>query len=330
MAGLGKASLRTTFAVLLSVFGTSLSTTQTTVTIGALKDNTLIEDTAGSLSNGSGPVFHAGRVGPSGQGTIRRGLIAFDVASQIPSGATVLSVVLTLNMSQTNSGAQTVTLHRLLSPWGEGTSSSSGGGGDTATLGDATWLHTFYDSLFWSSPGGDFSPTLSASQSVAGTGAYTWGSTAGMVSDVQRWVDTPSTNYGWALVGNESALQTAKRFDSRDNVNPSLRPLLQVTYDVPVQVGDQSANQTSFVLLQNYPNPFNPSTVIRYTLPATGYVTLKVYNILGQEVAVLVDEMKQPGRYEVEWNAAGFPSGLYVYRLQARDFVDTKKLVLLK
>jgi len=92
-----------------------------------------------------------------------------------------------------------------------------------------------------------------------------------------------------------------------------------------------------FSLSQNYPNPFNPSTVIRYEIPVTSIVTLKAYNILGQEIATLVDEQKQPGRYEIRWNAESFPSGVYVCRLQAspsdgqaRYFVTTRRLVLLK
>ncbi|MBI4548545.1 MAG: T9SS type A sorting domain-containing protein [Ignavibacteriae bacterium] len=92
----------------------------------------------------------------------------------------------------------------------------------------------------------------------------------------------------------------------------------------------QSQIPSHFALEQNYPNPFNPSTIIRYQLPVTGYVTLKVYNVLGQEVATLVNEVKQPGRYSVEWNGSGHPSGVYLYRLHVRKFSETKKLLLVK
>ena len=103
----------------------------------------------------------------------------------------------------------------------------------------------------------------------------------------------------------------------------------------------------TFELSQNYPNPFNPSTMISYRLTATGYVTLKIYDILGNEVATLVNEEKQPGIYEVEFSAKGgfasggnasgnsgivrnLPSGLYFYTLSASDFSETKKMILLK
>ncbi|MCZ6774902.1 MAG: T9SS type A sorting domain-containing protein, partial [Ignavibacteria bacterium] len=86
----------------------------------------------------------------------------------------------------------------------------------------------------------------------------------------------------------------------------------------------------TFRLEQNYPNPFNPSTTIRYQLPKDVYVTLKVYNLLGQEVATLVNEEKGAGSYHVEFDGEGLASGMYLYRIQAGDFVDTKRLLLLK
>jgi hypothetical protein len=94
--------------------------------------------------------------------------------------------------------------------------------------------------------------------------------------------------------------------------------------------GQPSELPTQFKLEQNYPNPFNPSTVIRFSVPSSKFVTLKVYNALGQEVATLVNEVKQPGRYEVTWDASGMASGVYLYRMQAGGYIDTKKLILLK
>ncbi len=92
--------------------------------------------------------------------------------------------------------------------------------------------------------------------------------------------------------------------------------------------GTQGPNQ--FVLKQNYPNPFNPSTVIRYQLSVASQVKLCIFNLLGQEIATLIDEHKPQGSYSVKWNAERFPSGMYFYRLTAGGFVETKKLVLLK
>ena len=83
-----------------------------------------------------------------------------------------------------------------------------------------------------------------------------------------------------------------------------------------------------FALGQNYPNPFNPSTTISYQLPSRSHVTLKVFNLLGQETAVLVNGIESPGFKSVQWNASGVASGLYLYKLQAGKFVETKKLIL--
>ena len=85
-----------------------------------------------------------------------------------------------------------------------------------------------------------------------------------------------------------------------------------------------------FALKQNYPNPFNPSTTIQYDVPTSSHVLLKVYNLLGQAVGTLVDEAKQPGRYAATWECRNLPTGVYFYRMQASEFVQTKKLILLR
>ena len=87
---------------------------------------------------------------------------------------------------------------------------------------------------------------------------------------------------------------------------------------------------TGFELFQNYPNPFNPVTSIKYVVSSRQFVTLKVYDVLGNEIATLVNEEKQPGTYEVEFDGMGLPTGIYFYQLNAGSFVETKKLVLLK
>jgi hypothetical protein len=85
----------------------------------------------------------------------------------------------------------------------------------------------------------------------------------------------------------------------------------------------------TFSLQQNYPNPFNPSTVIRYQLHVNGWVSMKVYDVFGREIAKLVDAKKPPGNYDAEWNAGTLPSGVYLYRLQTENYVSTKKMILM-
>jgi hypothetical protein len=96
----------------------------------------------------------------------------------------------------------------------------------------------------------------------------------------------------------------------------------------------------SFKLFQNYPNPFNPTTKIKFTIPVGTRdrvsVQLKVYDVLGNEITTLVNEEKQPGTYEVEFNSVGtsrdlsLPSGIYFYRLKVDNYIETKKMILLK
>lgn len=86
----------------------------------------------------------------------------------------------------------------------------------------------------------------------------------------------------------------------------------------------------TFYLFQNYPNPFNPSTVINYQIPKSGLITLKVYDVLGREVAILVNGEKPAGNYEVEFNGSRLSSGIYFYRIQAGDYVSAKKMILMK
>ena len=87
---------------------------------------------------------------------------------------------------------------------------------------------------------------------------------------------------------------------------------------------------TKFALSQNYPNPFNPTTTIKYSVPELSFVKINIYDVLGSEVATLVNEEKHIGTYELNWNAANLQSGVYFYRLKAGSFVETKKMILIK
>ncbi len=87
---------------------------------------------------------------------------------------------------------------------------------------------------------------------------------------------------------------------------------------------------TEFLLYQNYPNPFNPSTTIQFAVPKTSNVTIKIYDVIGRQVAMLVDEEYQPGQFKVIFEAGQLASGIYIYRIQAGDFRKAKKFLLLK
>jgi len=220
------------------------------VALNPSKDNTLIQATnpAAQLSNGLGDIF-VGRTAQDGSGqttatiSIRRGLVAFDVGS-IPAGATITKASLTMRDVMGLNGDPVVELHTASQDWGEGSSFQNGGMGAAAQNNDATWLFTFYNfanpsaSTTWTTPGGSFSNTVSAtavvSDDLGGGQLFTWTS-AQMAADVQGWLANPSTNFGWLLKHtNESIGQTAKRFNSGEStLAANVPPVLTITYAVP-------------------------------------------------------------------------------------------------
>jgi hypothetical protein len=207
------------------------------VVIPASRDNTLYEDPTGSLSNGAGQLFFAGRTSVF-TNAVRRAVIAFDIAGSVPAGSTIGTVTLTLHVTRvpvlvTDTSAA---LHRVLADWGEGASAPAfgEGGGALAEPGDATWVHRFFDTTFWTTQGGDFSATASATATVSGVGFYSWGPTAALLADVQGWLDDPAGNHGWLLKGVETTLESARGYDTRDAITVPNRPVLTISYTAPV------------------------------------------------------------------------------------------------
>ncbi|HWA05757.1 MAG TPA: T9SS type A sorting domain-containing protein, partial [Ignavibacteria bacterium] len=106
--------------------------------------------------------------------------------------------------------------------------------------------------------------------------------------------------------------------------NGNIIPVAQIQSNIPHE----------FLLFQNYPNPFNPSTKINFSIPPVettrGVVSLRVYDVLGNEITTLVNQQLTPGTYSVDWNASNYPSGLYFYRLTFGEYSETKRMVLIK
>jgi hypothetical protein len=201
------------------------------VQVEAARDNTLIEDPRGTLSNGSGPGFFVGRTNQPAN-SIRRGVLFFELEGVLPAGALVERATLILEASSTNAGTHVVRIHRLLEDWGEGASSSTGGQGAPAAPGDATWIHTFFDAETWLTPGGHRAQRASGRVTVKTTGPVR-SEGSGLARDVQLWLDQPARNHGWILIGSESIGQTVTRFESRESSQVDLRPRLEVTYRLP-------------------------------------------------------------------------------------------------
>ncbi|MHB8578863.1 MAG: T9SS type A sorting domain-containing protein [Ignavibacteriaceae bacterium] len=187
----------------------------------------------------------------------------------------------------------------------------------------------------------------------------TWGFSAASVnpqpSQIGNWFWLPDTNYGnpvtWPRVnasyknstmltasieglplGDLNWFPAAKAIWQKNQATVMAHILNENTSVINITSVKQENNQTptNFALSQNYPNPFNPSTEIKYSIAKSGIVTLKVYNLLGQEVATLVNQEQKSGNYVVNFDASKLASGVYMYRIQAGDFSLTKKMTLLK
>ena len=229
-----------------------------TVVLSPQKDNTLYEDPKGQLSNGHGIYLFTGLTGVAG---LRRGLIAFDLTS-IPANATIMDATLSMFLSTPHGQTATIniSLNKALHAWGEGASDAGdpGGMGAQAEVNDATWLHTFFDTIFWTAPGGDFSPTASATTPVSAVNTtYIW-SGSGLVADVQGWVSNPASNFGWVIRANEIESGMAQRLNTRENSsNP---PQLTVTYQVSSVTPTPTSTATATATGSATPTPTGTGT----------------------------------------------------------------------
>lgn len=252
--------------ILFSISLPTASAQPVSVSLTPSKDNSIYDD-SGDLSNGAGQYLFSGLTRLN---QIRRGLLAFgNITAQIPSGATIQSATLTLNLSKTSiSSGRTVGLYPLVADWGEGTSDATGaeGTGTTATTDDATWTHRFYPNQTWSSVGGDYTATASATTTVSTLGSYTWSSSQ-MAQDVQNWLDSPNSNFGWILIGNESMAQSAARFDSRENPTTGSRPLLEIVYSLPATPTPQPTSSPTPIPSDTPQPPTSTPTLLPTSTP---------------------------------------------------------------
>jgi len=201
------------------------------VEVVAARDNTLYEDATGAFSNGAGAFMFSGVNASEAE---RRALVLFDLAPAIPPGSVVTSATLTLHCSRSVAASGEFAVHRVTADWGEGASNAGdpGGQGTASQSGDATWRHRFYPDVPWSSAGGDYVATASASRDVGAFGPYAW-TGAGLVNDVQAWIDAPATNFGWIILNATGSPRNARRWDTRENADPAVRPVLRVVFTPP-------------------------------------------------------------------------------------------------
>ena len=257
-------------AMFLTISINSDSTAQTTVDITFATDNTLYQDPNGETSNGSGQYFFTGQTAAD---QTRRGLIKFLLVKDIPLCATITNVSLKLHMSKTISGFEDAELRKVEKDWGAGNSDAPGEEG--------------------------YEP-------VGGVGFYTWDSSA-MIQDVQNWLDNPESNFGWALVGNERDLGTAKRFDSRENDSANFRPVLTVTYEV------NAIPLYSICLIEGFFDGFN---MIADSITVSLRSSVSPYNIIDSKTNLSDD-------YNGVFNCFNAPDGTYYIVVNHRNSIET-------
>jgi len=156
----------------------------------------------------------------------------------------------------------------------------------------------------------------------------------------QSWKPIPITDV--SLKAGTQILRFEINTDYQSEIKNWLFSLNSIRIQVASSTGIENINSipTEFALEQNYPNPFNPTTTIKYSIPAiqtpllggvgNGFVTLKIYDILGREIATLVNKEQKPGNYEVQFDATQLTSGVYFYKISIGNFISIKKMILMK
>jgi hypothetical protein len=229
--------VRLSLAGVLALPGIAMSAT---LAIPAARDAVLYEDPAGATGNGAGESLVAGRT---------------NQASNSRTGAS-----LQLHALAVSNAGEALSLHRVLTNWTSGASNPSGTEttGSAALAGDSTWLHSSFNTAFWLSPGGDHAVEASAVATAGlGEGFVIW-SGAGLQSDVQGWLASPGSNFGWLLRTEETASQTARRFDSSESATPEFRPVLTVEYTVIPEAGATVLGAFGGLLLSRRRRPAVP------------------------------------------------------------------------
>jgi hypothetical protein len=308
-------------------FGTTFNTDS--VSMNPVADNTIYES-GGNLSNGAGEYMP---IGKSGNGFLHRGLVKFPVDGSLPPLSEVSAAVLRMNLSNTSgsAGPKVIQIHKVLQDWGEGTSDAGpqAGHGSPATVNDATWSYRYFSTISWNTPGGDFNTTVSAQTTVNNPALYTW-SGAGLVADVQSWLDGTSANNGWMLIGQETGTKSGKRFDARENSIPANRPLLKLYYQYPALMSNQDSvfNLAPGIYTVVVTDAMNQDTTIQFeiTSPVPLSSSVEVTNatclLSNGSAQALISGGVQP--YVFNWSNGGSGSLLTqlqpgIYILQAVD-----------
>lgn len=309
-------------ASLLFSFG-YLQAQTNTILIPASKNNTLIEDPNGGLSNGTGTYLYSGRTNATSQ-SIRRALIQFDL-SFIPGNAVIDTAIIHLNIASNAAainGNKQLNFHRLISDWGEGSSAESAtdlgtGSGALVTNGSATWLDGIYNTSPWMQAGGDYHANPSASISAASpnTNNFTLIGSQSITADVRNWHQGNIPNYGWIIKGDESVAGSLLIFFSRAS-SSSHSPRLEISYSFLTQIDELEKESST---LSIYPNPVDEE--LRVSFDKEGTFDLRVLDINGKTVYRTKFNLSR------SLNIESLESGIYFLEIETGSNVITKKFI---
>ncbi|HMQ68922.1 MAG TPA: DNRLRE domain-containing protein [Ignavibacteria bacterium] len=279
---------------------------QDTITLPSYFDNTLYEDAGGMISNGRGKYMFAGK---SNTGLIRRALLNFLAIEFFPPCTKVLSVNLKLHLAGGNPENKTIEVRKVLERWGQGNSNAPGleEDGTAASSYDATWLHRYYNTDLWSSPGGVYSGIVSTSATVGGPGYYNFNSTPELVADFQSWLDNPSDEFGWILIGDETSDSTAKRFHTADADTIEFQPEVTVIYETAV---------FNFYLESLIEGFWNGSEMVEDVMTVKLHSPVSPYNVVDSASAIV-------GTWGGQFCFFNAPPGDYYVSVHHRNTIET-------
>jgi hypothetical protein len=229
----------------------------------------------------------------------------------------------------TNNGASWTAVNTGLTRWGVSDFAVSGTNLFAGTNGGGVFLST-NNGTSWTAVNIGLTISYVYALAVSGTNLFAGTSLTGVFLSTNNGTSWTAVNTGLPRYLNLIAplVVSGSYLFAGTSFSVWRRPLSEMITAVEQISGDGLPK--GFALEQNYPNPFNPSTTIRFSLPKSGHVTLKVYDLLGREVETLVDDQRTAGSYSVEWTPNNLASGVYFYRIQAGAYTETKKLMLLR
>jgi hypothetical protein len=294
----------------------SLSSQSTELKITSSMDNTIFKNL--ELSNGIGEYIFAGT---TDKGVVKRALVQFDL-TDMPTGLAVDSAFLILKTVKVKPESTILSVYRVLTEWGEGTSSAEEGDGKgaPATAGDATWTHAKFPTVPWLKGGGDYELITSAEDTVSLGADAVFGSEK-LTLDVNYWLQNSTKNFGWIVVGDELNNATSTKFGSRDNNDNLQWPVLllyfQGTNSVPEEILPQpemllfhSSNTHSLTAV----NPYKP-----------GNALIEIFSITGSRLWSSKLNLISGNN---TFSAGNLETGIYLYRISLNGKTDAGKLMI--